>query len=249
MRLIGLYDDKNKKVHVLSITNKMEFIPTLGMINTSRFNGLNYGDEIEIFGLKFIIVRPTLFDIIKMVQKRTQTVNFKDIGKIISIMGVRSDSNVLEIGIGSGHMTISILYHLENGKLTSYDISEENIKYVKEIVDMLGFSKHWIPKLRDIKNGVEEKELDSIFIDIPEPWISIDSLYESLKVGGILVSYIPNLTQVKEMKSKMENQGFSDINIVELIERKWTIGELEMRPEFTGLLHTSFIVYGRRLHK
>ncbi|MGC8585488.1 MAG: tRNA (adenine-N1)-methyltransferase [Thermoplasmata archaeon] len=249
MRLIGLYDPESRRVHVVSLTDKMEFIPTLGMINTSRFKNLSYGDTVEIFGLKFYIVKPSLYDIINMVQKRTQTVNFKDIGKIISLLGLKHDSDVVEIGVGSGHMTLSILYYLNDGKLTSYDISENSIKYVEEIVNMLGLNKNWIPKVNDIRNGIDERDIDSIFIDIPEPWTSIKNIYDSLKAGGILVAYIPNLTQVKEMKLNMEKAGFVDIQITETIERKWFIGDVEMRPEFTGLLHTSFIVHGRRLHK
>jgi tRNA (adenine57-N1/adenine58-N1)-methyltransferase len=46
-------------------------------------------------------------------------------------------------------------------------------------------------KKKSIYEGIEEKEVDIITLDLPEPWLAVGPAEAALKVGGFIVSYLP----------------------------------------------------------
>ncbi|MDP8011989.1 MAG: tRNA (adenine-N1)-methyltransferase [Thermoplasmata archaeon] len=243
-QLIGL---KSDKIYVLHVSGKREWINGLGVIDTSIFIDKNFGDIINILNFDFKIIKPNLEDILSNLEKGTQGINKKDIGTIIMKSGIKGDSRVVEIGIGSGFLTISILFYLVSGKLISYDISRKNAENVMEIAKHFGMEDKWEFKIRDFKDGIDENNLDAIFVDIPEPWLNFENSMKALKPGGMFIAYLPNITQVRELLNRIERQEYYRAEIIEILERSWTYGRKELRPENFGLLHTSFIVFIRSL--
>lgn len=235
------------KVYVVYVSGKSEWIKDLGVIDTSIFKDKNFGDKINILDFEFLIVKPTLEDILANIERGPQIVNKKDLGTMIFKSGINENSNVVEIGIGSGFLTVSILYYLKSGKLTSYDISEKIAKNVLENLKRFGLERNWFYKIRDFSEGIDEKDIDAIFLDIPEPWNGLEKLKGKLKKGATIVIYLPNITQVNEMVNSLKKENFSSIEILETIERHWISGFRELRPENYGILHTSFIIFARNL--
>jgi len=242
-QLICLLSDKP---YVVYVSGKNEWINGLGVIDTSLFIDKDFGDVVNILGFEFKIIRPTIEDILDSIERGAQAINKKDLGTIIFKSGIKNDSKVVEVGIGSGFLTITLLYYLSNGKLISYDISKKNAENVLEILKRFDMDKRWEYKIRDLNDGIEEKNIDAIFMDVPEPWHSIEKTKDSLKSGGSLLAYLPNITQVKEYVEHIIDMHFEKIEIIEIIERPWKFGKLELRPENVGLLHTSFLVFSRK---
>ncbi|MGC8664027.1 MAG: protein methyltransferase, partial [Thermoplasmata archaeon] len=168
------------------------------------------------------------------------------IGTLILKSGIKANSTAVEIGIGSGFLTVSLLYYLHNGKLISYDISKRNAENVLEIIRRFGMDKRWEFKIRDLREGIDENNLDAIFLDVPEPWLNIEKTLSTLKIGGTFVAYLPNITQVRELLNNFEKFSFGNAEIIEIIERPWVYGNIELRPQNIGLLHTSFMVFLRK---
>lgn len=241
--IIGLLYDR---VYVVYVSGKNEWVNGLGVIDTRNLMDKDFGEKVNILNFEFEIVRPTLEDILNSMQKSAQAINIKDMGTIIFKSGIKSDSKVVEIGIGSGFLTVALLYYLSNGKLVSYDISNKSAESVLEVLKMLGLDKRWEYRIRNLEEGIEEEGLDAVFMDVPEPWLSIEKTRNSLKYGGSIVTYLPNITQVREFIMNLEKVGFKKIEVLEIIERSWIFGTNELRPENTGLLHTSFLVFGRK---
>ena len=102
-------------------------------------------------------------------------------------------------------------------------------------------------KQTNVYDGIEEKELDLITLDLPEPWKMVEPAEKSLKEGGFLVVYLPNLTQMKTFIDSCRGTAIKIIETVELLERKWKIEDKIMRPEFEMLGHTGFLTFCRRL--
>ncbi len=244
MDLFALYDGK---YYIFSRDGKKKFIRGLGVIDTKRFMDKNEGEKINILGQDFIVLKPNIQDILSAMERKEQIVHFKDIGTIIYLSGIHAYSRVVEIGAGSGFLTLSLIYYSYPGTVYSYDISENVIKNLSEIINDWKLGGNWVGKVRDGREGIDEKNVDSIIVDIPDPWNVVSSAYESLRVNGTFIAYVPNITQVVLLKEKLLKENFKNIDVGEIIERKWVVGERESRPENTGIMHTSFIVSARKI--
>ena len=103
-------------------------------------------------------------------------------------------------------------------------------------------------KNKDINEGIDETDVDLVTLDLPEPWKAIKSVEKALKVGGFLVSYNPNLTQVKTFVDNINNnKNFIHIKTIENIQRTWIIDDKRLRPENTEVGHTGFLSFVRKV--
>src|SRR3989344_1689834 len=131
-------------------------------------------------------------------------------------------------------------------KVTVYETHPEHHKVVQKNIALCGLTNVTL-KQEDIYNGIKEKELDLITLDLPEPWQVIKHAEKSLKDGGYLVIYLPNLTQMQKFLTSLKGTSFKVLEVLELLERKWAINEQIMRPEFQMLGHTGFMAFCRKL--
>jgi tRNA (adenine57-N1/adenine58-N1)-methyltransferase len=238
-QLIGL---KGKRIFIVNVSGKKEWIPGLGVIETSRFLKLSFGDTIKILDHEFLIVRPSLEDILSNMEKITQTISIKDIGFMLLKSGVRPGSTVAEVGVGSGYLSVSILYYIIPGILYGFDSSSSNLEHVSNIMKWLGWDSHFISIKVDERINFMNKKYDAIFLDIPDPSAISRECYESIYENGRIIAYLPNINQVHLFAEKIKDTGAKSIEVYEIISRQWKVGQRELRPINTGLLHTAFIV-------
>jgi tRNA (adenine57-N1/adenine58-N1)-methyltransferase len=87
-------------------------------------------------------------------------------------------------------------------------------------------------------------------LDLPEPWAVTDKAWGSLRAGGILLSYVPTVLQVKSfVDSLREHGGFGSIETMESLLRFWHVKELSVRPEHRMVAHTGFITVARKIRR
>ncbi len=55
-------------------------------------------------------------------------------------------------------------------------------------------------ELRDVYAGIDERGLDRIVLDLPEPWRVLPHVRGALRPGGILCSYLPTINQTAELR-------------------------------------------------
>ncbi|MDO8655964.1 MAG: methyltransferase domain-containing protein, partial [Nanoarchaeota archaeon] len=158
--------------------------------------------------------------------------------------GINKDSEVLDAGGGSGSLCLSLANICK--KVTVYEIHPEHHKVVQKNIDLSGLNNVTLKK-DDIYQGIKEKELDLITLDLPEPWQVVKHAEKSLKEGGFLVIYLPNLTQMQRFLASLKGTSLKMLETVELLERKWAINEQIMRPEFQMLGHTGFMAFCRKM--
>lgn len=195
---------------------------------------------------KFYIFKPTLADIYNLIQRKSQVMQFKDIGFIISKTGINKNSKVLEAGTGNG--TLTIFLGLIAKKVYSYEIKEDHYKTAKKNLELFNL-KNVILKNKDISKGLKEKDFDTIVLDLPEPWKIIPVVKKNLKIGGFFAVYCPNLTQITKTIEEAKKQELKKIETKELIERTWIIEDDKiLRPDNKELFtHTAFIVFLRKI--
>ena len=109
-------------------------------------------------------------------------------------------------------------------------------------------SEHIKIKNKNIYDGISEKNVDLIVLDLPEPWKAIEAAKISLKVGGFLVSYSPTIPQTNDFVNEInKNENFVHIKTSEIIEREWDIDERKVRPRSQAIGHSGFISFVRKI--
>ena len=146
-------------------------------------------------GREFFIFNPQFIDLYRKIKRGAQIIPLKDIGLIIAETGINRESRVLDAGSGSGALACFIASVAK--EVVTYEIREDFIEIVKSNVEFLKLKNIKI-KNKDIYEGVEDRDIDVIVLDLPEPWQALESCSKALKPGGFLVSYSPSVPQVAD---------------------------------------------------
>lgn len=200
-------------------------------------------------GDPFLVFRPTMRQFIMHMKRETQIIYPKDLALIVMYADIYPGARVLEAGIGSGSLTLTLLRAVgEEGRVISYEIREE---FVQRAQKNVGHFFNEVPnldiKLRDIYLGIEESDLDRIILDIPEPWRVTDYAARSLRLGGIFVAYLPTILQVKSLVDVLrKDTRFSSIQVLETLIRNWNVDGLSVRPFHQMVGHTGFLTVAVR---
>jgi tRNA (adenine57-N1/adenine58-N1)-methyltransferase len=221
-----------------------------GVIKLEGLREVDYSGPVETHkGKKFFILEPSIIDFIEKMEKRAQIVYPKDSAVIIGLTGLSSGSRVVEAGTGVAGLTLMLANAVKpEGRIFSYEIRPEHLKEASAHLEEAGLSKFVELKNQDIYKGIDEKDLDAVILDIPEPWKVAPHAAHSLKFGGYLVSYSPSIEQVKRFATSLPKQ-FQDTNTMEVILRDWEISEQRCRPKTRVIGHTGFITITRKLQE
>lgn len=194
---------------------------------------------------EFTVFDPYFIDLYKKIKRDAQIIPLKDIGLIVAETGINSSSEVIDAGSGSGALCCFLANIVK--EVTTYEIREDFIKIVKHNIDFLSLKNVKI-KNKDIYEGIDEKNIDLVVLDLPEPWKAIESAKKALKIGGFLVSYSPSVPQTADFVNEInKNESFVHVKTSEIIEREWEINGRKVRPRSQQIGHSGFISFARRI--
>ena len=191
---------------------------------------------------EFLIFEANFIDKLEKLKRGPAIITKKDIGYIIASTGIHRNSKVLDAGTGSGFLSAFLGRITPN--LTTYEKNPEFLEIAKKNFKDLDLDI--TIKQKDIYEGIDEKNLDLIVLDLPEPWKVIEHAKKSLRNGAFLVSYLPTISQVIELVKNSENKFLLE-KVVELIEREWYVEGLKVRPKSQMIAHTAFLVFLRNV--
>jgi len=203
-------------------------------------------------GTGYRVFRPTYMQYVLNLKRHAQIIYPKDVGPILLWADIFPGATVLEAGIGWGALTIKLLEAVgPSGRVISYEIREDFAESGAQTVRrFLGECPNLEVKVRDIHQGIEEKEVDRIVLDLPEPWHAVQHASEALAPGGIVLSYLPSTIQVKQMVERVEESGsFFEPEVFEVIHRPWHVKGQSVRPVQWMFSHSAFIVVSRKITK
>jgi tRNA (adenine57-N1/adenine58-N1)-methyltransferase len=244
---------KIKKILINKGSNKFyikdlnkDFHTQFGFIRKTDLKKAKNGDKLKTNTNKeFSIFSPSFIDVYRKIKRIAQIITLKDIGIIITETGINKASKVIDAGSGSGALAC-FLAHLVK-EVTTYEIRDDFIEIVKKNKELLNLKNLRI-KNKDIYNEIDEKNIDLIVLDLPEPWNALESAKKSLKIGGFLVSYSPSITQTIDFVNKIsKDNNFIHIKTIELIQREWEIEDRKVRPKTRSIGHTGFLSFIRRV--
>lgn len=239
-----------KRVYLIKITKGKRLDTDKGFILHDDLIGKEYGDVIKLKKGEAVLLKPILSDIYTTLRRPSQVLYPKDVAYIIYSSGIKPGDVVVEAGTGSGFLAISLAYFVgPTGKVISYDIREDMQEVAKFNASILNLLDRIVFKLKDIREGIDEQDVDAIFLDMPDPWNAISVAYRALKPSSQLIIFVPTVNQVEKTYLEMKKQGFIDIHAEELIIREYQVKENATRPRNTGVTHTGYIIRGRKFIK
>lgn len=198
----------------------------------------------------FLVLRPTLAQLIPNLPRKAQVIYPKDIGLILIWADIFPGAKVIEAGVGPGALTIALLRAVgSEGHVISYEIRDDFSQMARDnVAHYYGPVTNWTLKVEDITLHLEETDMDRIILDLPEPWQLTEQAWGTLRPGGILLSFLPTVLQVKSMVDSLrQHGGFACIETMESLMRFWHIKGLSVRPQHRMVAHTGFITVARRI--
>ncbi len=231
--------EKGKKLHT-----------HIGIIDFDKVLGLEYGSSIITpKERKVHLLEPTMYDFVMKSDRKTQIVYPKDLGYIAIRTGLRSGSNVLEIGTGSASLTTFFASLVEpSGHVFTYDVNEEFMEIARKNLKKSGMEKNVSMFKQDImETGPEQSNIDIAVIDLGDPWNVLRAVHNCLKSSGCVAIICPTMNQLEKTSKHMNDIGFTDIESTELLIRNIEAREGKTRPSMRMIGHTTYLLFGRKI--
>ncbi|MEM2969841.1 MAG: tRNA (adenine-N1)-methyltransferase [Candidatus Bathyarchaeia archaeon] len=219
-----------------------------GFIRLKDLIGKEYGARIKSsLGTEFVALKPSIRDYVFKMARKTQIIYPKDIALIVMFSGIQPGSQVVEAGTGTGALTTALASYVKpSGRVYSYEIRPEFIQTAKKNLEKAGVAEYVEIRNQDITQGIQEKGIDSVVLDLATPWLVIPHAYSALKGSGSLVSFSPTMDQVVKTVEALEETGFVDIETVECLLRGIQAIRGKTRPETLMTGHTGYVTYARK---
>ena len=217
-----------------------------------RTPGVRFCTEV---GVEVVCLRSPLEKyLLRRLRRPTQVIYPKDLGNLLLRGEIYPGARVLEAGLGSGASAIFLLRFLgPEGQLTSYESREEfaqlAAKSIGEVRDLYGDSgaQHSVV-LRDVYEGIDERDLDAILLDLPVPERAVEHAAAALRPGGALMSWLPTTLQVYSLvRMLQEDPNWTLVETSESLLRSWQVSENSIRPAHRMVGHTGFLISARRV--
>ena len=97
-------------------------------------------------------------------------------------------------------------------------------------------------KIGDIYQGISERDVDRIVLDVPEPWQAVGTIGDALVMGGIMLSFLPTILQVHRLVGALEEDGrFQMMESMETLLRTWHVTDRSVRPSHRMVAHSGFL--------
>ncbi|OGO60028.1 MAG: tRNA (adenine-N1)-methyltransferase [Chloroflexi bacterium RBG_19FT_COMBO_49_13] len=220
-----------------------------GVLSHNDLIGLPWGSQINShLGSPFILIQPTLSDILLDIKRNTQIMYPKEIGFILVTMGIGPGKHVLEAGTGSGSMTTALAYMVgPNGRVTSYEARPEMQRLAIKNLERVGLAERVTFRLGDIKDGFEESDIDAVFLDVPNPYDYMAQVKAALKPGGPFGTILPTTNQISTLLVALKREHFAFIEVCEIFLRFYKAVPERLRPTDRMVAHTGYLVFARSI--
>lgn len=182
--------------------------------------------------------------LLRKLKRGPQVILPKDLGVIFAFTGVGKKSVVVDAGAGSGFLALSLANICK--KVVTYERREEFAELVKKNITRSGL-KNITVKLADVFEGISERDVDLVSLDLAEADRVVCHVVQALRPGGFVSAYLPHAEQVKKFVDTVRSTGeFEEPFVVECIMREMLVREEGFRPETKGLLHTAYLAFARK---
>ncbi|MGH3850010.1 MAG: tRNA (adenine-N1)-methyltransferase, partial [Pseudonocardiaceae bacterium] len=190
-------------------------------------------------GARYTVLRPTLADFVLAMPRGAQVIYPKDLGPLLIMADIFPGSRVLEAGVGSGALSMTLLR--AGADVVGYEIRPDFAVVAKRNVEaFLGSNQTYRIEERDVYEGIDEIGLDRVILDLAEPWQVVGPAAGALRPGGLFVSYLPTIGQVGQLREALDAGPFGLAETIEVLQRSWHVTCQSIRPDHRMVAHTGF---------
>jgi len=247
-----LFYHNERMAYVIAVPEKGKFSTHRGEIDYTEVLGKNYGDTVKThLGVDFHLLKPTWSDLTMRVRRTTTIIYPKDAGYLLLRTVIFPGARVIEVGTGSGAFTILLANFVQpTGKVYSYESRSDFSENAQHNLRRVGLDTYVEFICRDVeKEGFMHDQVDAVFLDVPEPWAMVGHAHTALRGGYPLVSISPTVEQIQKTRSVLELEGFTRIEVVEILERELLVRLGRTRPKERMVSHTAYLVSAHKINR
>jgi tRNA (adenine57-N1/adenine58-N1)-methyltransferase len=246
--------DRKDRRYLVTLHPGRSFQSHAGVIEHDSVIGRSEGEEVEAHqrdgrvtsSARYLVLRPTLADVVVGMPRGAQVIYPKDLGAILVAADIFPGARVLEAGVGSGALSMAMLR--AGAVITGYELRPDFAERARANVEaFLGPEQPYSVLERDVYLGIETDGLDRVVLDLAEPWQVVTHAEKALAPGGIFLAYLPTINQTAELRGALERSAFAMAETFEILRRTWHIEGRSVRPDHRMVAHTGFITHARLL--
>lgn len=244
--------DAKGKLYSITLAQGSEWHTHKGMLKHDEIVGLPEGSIVATNqDLKFQAFRPLLADYVLSMPRGATIVYPKDAAMILGVADIKPGIRVLEAGVGSGALSISMLRAIgEEGVLHSVEIREDFAEISEKNVSSYfgGKPTNWKLTIGALQDQTIEADFDRVVLDMLSPWECLEVASKALVPGGVFMAYVATTTQLSKIAEAIKDSGnFTEPESSETIVRGWHHEGLAVRPQHRMIGHTGFLIFARRM--
>ncbi len=244
--------DQKGKIYSITITPGKEWHTHKGWIVHDDLIGLPEGSVVSTSaGLKFTAFIPLLTDYVLSMPRGATIVYPKDAALIVGFADIFPGARVLEAGVGSGALTLSLLRAVgPTGSVHSVERREEFAANATTNIDNYfgGRPANWSLAIGSVQEQEFDHEFDRVILDMLAPWECVEMAAKVLRPGGVFMAYVATTTQLSATAEALKDDGhFTEPESFESMVRGWHHEGLAVRPQQRMIGHTGFLIFSRRM--
>ncbi|CAN5179496.1 tRNA (adenine-N1)-methyltransferase [soil metagenome] len=247
--------DPKGRMHTITLEAGKQFHTHKGILEHDALLGGPEGVVVTIGVTSYLALRPLLPDYVLSMPRGAQVVYPKDAGQIVQMADVFPGAHVVEAGVGSGALSMSLLRAVgDTGRLSSYERREDFAAIAQKNVERFFGSPHpgWTVTVGDLADALPasttDRDVDRVVLDMLAPWDVLDAVSGALVPGGLVCCYVATTTQLSRIVEALRDHGtFTEPQSWESMVRGWHVEGLAVRPEHRMIGHTGFLCTSRRL--
>ena len=244
--------DPKGRMHTITLVAGKDFFTHKGSVAHDALIGEPEGSIVTTTGgVTYLALRPLLADFVLSMPRGAAVVYPKDAGQVVHMADIFPGARVVEAGVGSGALTMSLLRAVgDQGGVSSYERRQDFADIARENVESFFGGPHpaWRLTVGDLATTLDETEVDRVVLDMLAPWDCLDAVSRAIVPGGVLICYLATTTQLSRTAEAMREHGtFTEPSAWESLVRGWHLEGLAVRPEHRMVGHTGFLVTTRRL--
>jgi tRNA (adenine57-N1/adenine58-N1)-methyltransferase len=249
---VQLTDPKGRH-HTITLDPGKEFHTHQGSFGHDALIGQSEGTVVtSTGGIAYLAFRPLLVDYVLSMPRGAAVVYPKDAAQIVAMADICPGARVIEAGVGSGALTMSLLRAVGSaGEVHSYERRADFAAVATVNVERFFGGPHpaWHLVVGDLVASLDrDAPADRVVLDMLSPWECIGAVAEVLVAGGVICCYVATTTQLaRTVETIRAHGGFTEPTSWESLVRTWHVEGLAVRPDHRMIGHTGFLVTSRRL--
>ncbi len=240
----AVFVDPKQRRYLVALRAGSSFHTHAGIVHHDAVIGREEGSTVTgTTGRRFLVLRPTLADVVLKMPRGAQVIYPKDLGAIVVGADIGPGARVLEAGVGSGALSMAMLR--AGADVLGYELRQDFAeRAVANVSTWLGEVPYRV-ELRDVYDGIAATGLDRIVLDLPEPWRVLPHAAGALRPGGILLAYLPTINQTATLRDALSRSPFALAETWEVLRRTWHVEARSVRPDHRMVAHTGFLTVAR----